>query len=108
MNKLIALALLAACSAQAQDIYRSGNAYSDQPGGAKVYIVDNTMAAVIYPDPWLAPALQPQRRHRPAPVTVVTNVTVNNPAPVIQPVYVIPQRNYLAAPGWRNPHGRQR
>lgn len=95
---------MVACSVRAQDIYRSGNAYSEQPIGRRVYIVDNSVAAVY------APAIEAPRYYpapAPAPtVVVVNNVTVNTP--VVQPVYVIPHRNYLAAPGWRNPHGHQR
>jgi len=96
---------MVACSVRAQDIYRAGDVYSDKPIGARVYIVDNTVAAVYpspYPDPY-APTPQPRVERAPN-VVIVNNVTVSTPAPVIQPVYVIPHRNYLAAPGWRNPH----
>lgn len=100
---LVALALLS--PAWGQEVYRTGNSYSDKPGGDRVHLVDNVVqseysprglysARVTFPDQRMAP---------PSPPPVVQ---VYQPPPritiVLPPVYVLPQPRHHGH-AWRPP-----
>jgi hypothetical protein len=93
---LVTLFLSVLAPAGAQTVYRTGNTYSDIPGGTPVRVSADTniVQRVWAPVPVAAPGPVPQvrvhREHRREPIVV--NVTVNNPAPV----FIEPRRNYLA------------
>lgn len=84
---LIAAVLLAAVSASAQvTVYRTGNAYSDQPGGEPLYIPANVnVVERVWAPLATAPAQPPIPPHPPVqqPAPVIVQVTINRPAPLL-------------------------
>lgn len=89
---LVALVLLS--PAWGQEVYRTGNSYSDRPGGDRVHLVNNVVqseylpqgrysARVTFPDQRMASASPPPvaQVYQPPP-----RITI-----VLPPIYVLPQ-----------------